>query len=182
MSVNIHTSGEVVPEPETAAKAKSGEHRPPPIPADALKADGKTNRARLEASANALRARLARTLESLDRRRHDALNVQVQAARHPIPLALAAAAGTAVVVGGTALTLYHARKPPQSELAELAQRLRAAVRALRGAKKPSHPDQPSIVKEVARGVVISVASYAISQIAQRALDKYFPPPKETPPK
>ena len=93
-----------------------------------------SNRQRLEASANALRSRLARTLESLDRRRHDALNIKVQAARHPVPIALIGA-GAAVVIGGTALTIYHAQKPPKSELNELAQRVKAAVRALKGSKR-----------------------------------------------
>lgn len=179
MSVNIHSSGDIA-DPE---KAKSGEHRPPPIPADALKKDGKTNRERLEASANALRSRLARTLESLDRRRHDALNIKVQASRHPVPLALAGA-GALAVAGGTALVIYHARNPPRSELQELAYRVRAVVHAWKNPKKVAHKDPPSLASEVTRGVVVSVASYAISQLAQRALAKYFPAlqDKDAPPK
>ena len=166
MSVHVHTNGDVA-----ASEAKSSDHQPPPIPADALK-DGKTNRQRLEASANALRSRLARTLESLDRRRHDALNIKVQAARHPLPIALLGA-GAAAVVGGTALTIYHVatRQPPQNEIV---QRLKAVIKAIQHPHRAAHSDAPSLTKEIVRGVVVSVASFAISQIAEKALVKFFP--------
>ena len=178
MSVNIHTAGDLA-EHESV---QTSEHRPPPLPADAVKNDATTRRQRLEASANALRARLARTLESLDRRRHDVLNVKVQAKRHPLPLALAGASAL-FVVGGTALTVYRSSKPKKSELGMLAERVRAAVRAWKNPLRPAKPKEPSVASEVARGVVISVASYAISQLAQRALGKFFPALiKEEPPK
>ena len=74
--------------------------------------------------------------------------------------------------------IYHARKPPKSELAELTQRVRSAVRAWKHPKRAAHPNERSIPSEVARGVVVSVATYAVSQLAQRFLTKYFPALKD----
>jgi hypothetical protein len=138
---------------------------------DAKSADSHDDRQQLEDNANALRTRLALTLESLDRRRHDALSLKVQARRHPLPLVLAGTGALVAIAGGTGLSIYRARHRTGGPLAE---RLRAVSRAWQHPNRVAHPDKRPLAYEIARGVLVALATFAISQLAKQGLVKLFP--------
>lgn len=137
------------------------------------------NRDRLEADADALLSRLARTLESLDRRRHDAFNPKVQIVRHPLISVLIGGSLVALAGGASLLGVYLIRHHRQRLPID---RLRALKRAWFNPERVAHPTHRPIAKELARGVVISVGTYLVSKLAEQALVKLFPKlePSEAP--
>jgi hypothetical protein len=151
--------------------------------------DNNLHRDRLEANANALRSRLARTLESLDRRRHDAFNVKVQAKRHPGFVAAVGGAMAAVAAGSgliTYLVIHHRRSRGLSD--RLSDRLHAVTRIWQHPDRVARQKPHSLPAEIARGVLVSLASFVVSQLAERALLKALPqlssdptPRRATPP-
>lgn len=150
-----------------------------------MSADNNLHRDRLEANANALRSRLARTLESLDRRRHDAFNVTIQAKRHPGFLAAVGGAMVAATAGSGLITYLVIRHRKSQRFTE---RLHAITRSWRHPERVARDKPRSLPAELARGVLISLASFVVSQIAERALMKLLPqlssdpaPRRTTPP-
>lgn len=126
----------------------------------------------LEANANALRSRLARTLESLDRRRHDLFNVKVQAARHPFLTVGLGALGLASAVGaaGAAYLLHrHSRQQLPAE------RLRALTRIWQHPKRVARFSKGTVAGDIARSVLVSAVSFGISELLQRAVRQLLPP-------
>jgi hypothetical protein len=67
----------------------------------------------LETKADVQRWRLARSLESLSRRWHDAWNLKLQIARHPVP-AILAGAGALLAVGGSIGVIAYCAQPRRS--------------------------------------------------------------------
>ena len=65
----------------------------------------KKDKAELTAEADEARTKLLRTVEALDRRRHDAFDVGLQVRRHAARLAVAGA----VLVGGVAAAMLFRR-------------------------------------------------------------------------
>lgn len=133
--------------------------------------DNNLHRDRLEANANALRSRLARTLESLDRRRHDAFNVKVQAQRHPGFLAAVGGSMAAVALGSGLITYFVIKHRNENRLSE---RLHAVTRIWRHPDRVARNKPHSLPAEIARGVLVSLASFVVSQLAERALLKALP--------
>jgi hypothetical protein len=132
----------------------------------------------LEANANALRSRLARTLESLDRRRHDLFNVKVQASRHPwLTFAVGATAlGALASTIGVSYLLHrhHKRQLPM-------ERLRALGRIWHHPKRVARFSKGTIAGDIARSVLVSAVSFGISELLQRALKQLLPPiPQQQP--
>ena len=133
--------------------------------------DTTTDQRRLEANANRLRSRLARTLESLDRRRHDAMNVRVQVGKHPVSLAVLGDKAIAAIDGKIGMSMYRSRNPWRRMLK---QRTDALVRAWKHPDRSGKPAKDPFVADIARSVAISLASFGLTQLAKYAMEKYFP--------
>lgn len=136
------------------------------------------NREDLEANANALRSRLARTLESLDRRRHDLFNVKVQATRHPFLTVAVGALGVASVLStfgvGYLLHRHHQKQLPM-------ERLRAFGRIWYHPKRVARFSKGTVAGDIARSVLVSAVSFGISELLQRAIKQLLPPVTEPQP-
>lgn len=129
------------------------------------------NREDLETHANALRSRLARTLESLDRRRHDLFNVKVQATRHPFLTVAVGAVGVASVLStvglGYLLHRHHQKQLP-------VERLRAFGRIWYHPKRVARFSKGTVAGDIARSVIVSAVSFGISELLQRAIKQLLP--------
>jgi len=128
-----------------------------------MDADGNDKRERLEAEADVLRSRLATTLEALDQRWHDAFDVKLQATRHPLPTALVGAGTFLVVAGGTGLAVYRSK---QRKRQLMSARLGAIARMWHHPERVARPQRGSFLKELARGVLVGLGSYAITELAK----------------
>jgi len=114
----------------------------------------------LQRTAARVRARVASTLESLDRRRHDLFNWKGQVREHAGALALAGAGAALLLLGGGAAAALrarqHRRHPYQA-------RARALVRLWR------HPElvgKRSISLEVGHRVVVGLVSAAVLEVGK----------------
>jgi len=129
------------------------------------------DRERLEANANALRARLANNLEVLDQRIHDSLDIKRQVVQHPVTGILITAGALLALVSGVGLVAYRVQQ----------KQLRHQERWLLGAPnahgwQPPQPAPPprGLAKELVARILVSVATYVLAQLAKRALKKYVP--------
>jgi len=125
---------------------------------------GDETRRRLENDAERLRHKLADTLEALDRRRHDFVDLRLQARRH-VPLI--AGVGSALVLamgGGIAFSIYRAKSRERRQRRE---RWRALQRMW------THPDQVaaradrSWFVEAGRRILIGAVTIVGSEMIKR---------------
>lgn len=163
-AVGLDAAPEFIPEPKLEEKnlpaAASSEDNPPP-------------REQLEADANFLRERLAKNLESLDHRRHEAFDVKAQIKKHPLPLVIAGASALVAIAGGSALAAYRIRAQRHDPWRKLTTGIAALSSAVRHPEKhEAHND--SISKEIVRGVVVTMGTFVATQLAKRALYKFAP--------
>ncbi|AKU94654.1 hypothetical protein AKJ09_01318 [Labilithrix luteola] len=121
-------------------------------------------RERLEQRANAIRARLLRTIDALDFRRHQVSEVGHYAKRVAAPVVLTFV-GLAVVSAGATFGVVGAvrRRRRRRWDRRLGNRLAPLARQLRGEKKPS------IAAEVLRKGALAAASVLVTQLAKRAM-------------
>lgn len=123
---------------------------------------------RLQARARALRLRLATTLESLNSRKQAAVEAAEELISHPAPLALAGAGAVALFGGGWLLARRVRRHKKQSRMAA---RLHAVGELWQHPERMSHPYKGPLVEEVGRGVVVSVSTYVLAQLAKYGIAK-----------
>lgn len=147
------------------------------------------NRSELERQAAVLRNQLGATLEELDRRRHEAFDLRIQARRHHLPLLLAitaGAAGAALLVGGTTWAVAHAVR--RRRAARLGNKLRLLGEILRHPERLRRPQRPlrllvadrlvHLGSSVLLGVVSSIASTALRLAFTRLRPPAAPAPQE----
>ena len=108
----------------------------------------------LEHRANLLRDRLVRTLDELDRRRHDFTSVKAQARRHPEVTVAAAAALLLVVGGGITIGLVRAR----SRKARMRQARMEALRRLWWQPERVARRQPGVLARIGRGLLVATGT------------------------
>jgi hypothetical protein len=124
------------------------------------------SRDELAREANQVRSKLLRTVEQLDRRRHDALDLPLQLKRHVRQLMalgallLVATAGAMAIVVHRVATLAERRRRDRWILAK--NMWRHPERAMRG-------ERGSFFGELARSVLLTMASAAVSVPARRAI-------------
>lgn len=133
-----------------------------PLPAD---------RDHLEAEANVARARLARTLEALDRRRHDLVDVRLQLHAHARGVAIAAALGVAGLSVAVAFAVRRARR-----LSESRPRARWALlrRMWRRPEQLARPPRAPFFTELARRVALGALTALATGLVRHALARSAP--------
>lgn len=122
------------------------------------------DRERLERRANAIRARLMRTIDALDLRRHQVSEIGHYAKRVAKPVVLAFV-GLAVVSAGATYGVVSALRKRRRRRWDrrLGRTLGPIARQLRVEKKPS------IAAEVLRKGALAAASVLATQVAKRAM-------------
>jgi hypothetical protein len=114
-----------------------------------------------------LRNELGGLVAELDRRRHEALDLRLQAKKHPV-LAAAVATVAALVVGGVIAFVVRARH----ERRRPAVRAREARRAL--SRLFDHPDRVAAEPSVANKIATAAGAALATAVAKRLLDRTVP--------
>lgn len=137
-----------------------------------IEIDPEVEKTRLESGANRLRRRLGRTLEALKQRRKHAFDLKYQLKHHPLPLIVAGTGALFGVGAGVAAAVHRAHKhQAENRLDRLAERMTAVARVFRQPELAAKPAKSSTGKGVLLGVVFSLTTYAVTQLAKRALNK-----------
>lgn len=132
----------------------------------------------LEQRASDARTRLADTLSALDRRGHEAVKsveMEVQVLRHAKPVALTAGVAVlAVGVGVVGLVRWSGHRDQKRAAARFGARLDAGLDALgRAWRHPErialHPPERSVLAQVGRSLLVSLASFAASSLIKYAV-------------
>lgn len=110
----------------------------------------------LEQRANLLRERLARTLDELERRRHDLTSVSAQARRHPEAMVAFGAAVLFTVGGGIALGVLRARTRPE----RLRRERIAAIRRLWRQPERLAQREPGVLARIGRSILVAAGTAA----------------------
>lgn len=129
---------------------------------------------RVSGEIDVLRRDLGSIVAELDRRRHEMLDVRLQARRHPV-VVVVAAGGAALLVGGlVALAIRQSR-----ERRRPTRRVREARRAL--ARLLDHPHrvaaEPSVAVKIATAAGVAAGSAIARQLATRMMARAAPPPR-----
>lgn len=128
------------------------------------------NREQLEQDANLLRERIARNLESLDQRRHEAFDVKEQVKKHPLPGLILGISTLLAVTSSAAAIAYRVR---HRRFRRVLQGVEALSRAWHHPDRVAKSGEP-LSHEIARGVAVSVASFVAAQLVKQALAKFVP--------
>jgi hypothetical protein len=123
-------------------------------------------RENLEREAERVRARLMSTLDVLDRRRHDALDVRAQVQRHVVPVA-AVGAGLVLLVGGAiGLSSYRAIDRRRHKSRE---RVRAFWRIWKNPERTGSYEPRSVLSAALRKALVAAASMVAVELTKRAV-------------
>ena len=119
---------------------------------------------KIEREIEHLRTRLDRSLAELDRRRHELVDLKLQARRHPRVIV-----GAGVVVlgllGGVAFAIWHAKK--RNELPQRARRIQIAFgRAMEHPHKVARGDAPAWEK-----ILAAVGTTVAVSLTKKLLDR-----------
>jgi hypothetical protein len=129
-----------------------------------VKTDGSRNE--LELRADLMRARLIGTIDALDRRRRDFLDVKLQLRRHAGDV-LIAFGGLLFGAGSTAAVILYRHRRHEERLRR--ERMQALTRLWR------HPDRiavrPSALGSAVRMVLVALVTMATTTIASRRLEQ-----------
>ena len=124
------------------------------------------SRENLEREAERVRARLMSTLDVLDRRRHDALDLKAQVERHLIPVASVAAGLVLLAGGAVALSIYRAVDRRRHKSRE---RVRAFWRIWKNPERTASYEPRSVLAEAVRKALVAAASMVAVELAKRAV-------------
>jgi hypothetical protein len=127
--------------------------------------DGKS-RDELAREANEVRSKLLRTVEQLDRRRHDVFDVRLQLQRHLRQLAVFGGVLVLATAGTVALVVHRLTSASQRRRRN---RWRLAKRLWRHPERTIRAERRSFFEEVARSILLAVASTAVTLPARRAV-------------
>jgi hypothetical protein len=120
----------------------------------------------LAREANQVRTKLLRTVEQLDQRRHDALDLRRQVQQHVRQLTLAAGVVILAVAGGVAVVVHRVATAAERRRRN---RWRFARRVWRHPERAMRAERRSFLGEVARSVLLAVVSTAMAAPARRAV-------------
>jgi hypothetical protein len=123
---------------------------------------------RVEGEIDMLRNELGGLVAELDRRRHEVLDLRLQARKHPV-LVAAVATVAALVVGGAIAFAVHARR----ERRRPAVRAREARRAL--FRLFDHPDRVAAEPSIANKIATAAGAALATALTKRLLDRAVPP-------
>lgn len=147
---------------------------PPDLPKD-VRADDTDDVEALTAEANAARAKLLRTVEEIDHRAHDAVNVRLQLRRHwKEALGVAVVAGV-LVVGGVALAVYRLATRRERRRR---QRFLMFRRVWQHPERAGRGDATTFWGKLARSIALSILTTAFGVPLRRGLVRILPEPRE----
>lgn len=121
----------------------------------------------LSAEANLVRSKLMKTVEALDRRRHDALDVGLLVRRHAAPLGVAAAVVVATLAGSVLLLAHRIATSKQRRRRE---RWRMLGRVWRHPERAARTS-PSFFASLGRSIALGVLSFVVMFPAKRVTAK-----------
>ncbi len=119
----------------------------------------------------ALRGELGALVAELDRRRHEMFDLGLQARRHPVAFAVAAAAVALVAGGLLAVAVRSARRRRSPAV-----RAREARRAL--ARLMDHPHRVAAEPSIGRKIGLAVGTVVATAIAKRLIQRTVRPPAQ----
>ena len=122
----------------------------------------------LRQTASRARDRLARTLDALDRRRHDIFNIKGQLHKHAVPLVLVSAGTALVLAGSGAVALYRTHHRRERLLSE---RVQALVRFWRYPERVARQGERSIPAEIGRRVLMGLSTTVLLEFGRQVIKK-----------
>ncbi|BDG04705.1 hypothetical protein [Anaeromyxobacter oryzae] len=128
---------------------------------------------RVSGEIESIRGELGALVAELDRRRHEAFDLGLQARRHPVVVAVAASAA-ALVLGGLIALAVRSRR----ERRRPSTRIRETRRAL--ARLVEHPDRVAAEPSIPNKIVTAVAVAAGTAFAKRMIDRAVKSPPRVP--
>jgi hypothetical protein len=123
---------------------------------------------RVSGEIESLRGELGGLVAELDRRRHEAFDLGLQARRHPV-LAAAVAAVAALAVGGLLALAVRTRREHRRPAVRARETRRALSRLL------EHPDRVAAEPSIGNKVATAVATLVATTVARRVLDRKLAP-------
>ncbi len=133
-----------------------------------MSAAGEETVGKVSGEIESLRGELGALVAELDRRRHEAFDLGLQARRHPIAVAVAAAP-LALAVGGLLALLVAGRRRRQRP----AERIKETRRAL--ARIMDQPHRVARDPSIPRKVAAAAATAAAAALAKRLVQRQVPP-------
>ena len=133
-----------------------------------MSAAGEETVGKVSGEIESLRGELGALVAELDRRRHEAFDLGLQARRHPVAVAVVAAT-LALAVGGLVALVVAGQRRRQRPTERLKETRRALARIL---------DQPHRVgrdPSIPRKVVAAAATAAAAALAKRLIQRQVPP-------
>jgi hypothetical protein len=115
-----------------------------------------------------LRSEIGNLVGELDRRRHELFDLRLQAKRHPVGLAIAAA-GAALIVGGLIALAVRSRREARSP----SRRARDVSRAI--SRLVDHPDRVAAEESVRNKILAAAGIAAGTAVARRLVDRFIAP-------
>jgi hypothetical protein len=129
------------------------------------------DRDHLEAEANVARARLARTLEALDHRRHEFTDLRLQVRRHARTLLLAGGVFALTAFGLALVSVLRARAKARARPRERIQLFKTFWRRPERVELALKNEQRSFPAELGRRVLLGTLTWAALQLAKRGMPK-----------
>ncbi len=121
---------------------------------------------RVSGEIETLRGDLGALVAELDRRRHEAFDLGLQARRHPMAVAVAASAA-ALVLGGLIALAVRSRREQRRPTTRIRETRRALARLI------DHPDrvaaEPSIQNKVLTAIAVAAGTAFARRMIQRAV-------------
>jgi hypothetical protein len=136
--------------------------------ADRVSATGEETVGRVSGEIDSLRGELGALVGELDRRRHEAFDLGLQARRHPVVAAIAAAT-LALAIGGLIALAVGTRRRRRRPSVRARETRRALARLL------DHPDRVAAEPTVAHKAVAAAAAAAAATLARRLIQRQVAP-------
>lgn len=124
-------------------------------------------RERLERQANLARARLVTTIDALDRRAHEAVDVKLQLRRHRTALFVMAGVVLAPLVGAIAFSVYRSATNDRRRRKE---RVRALERSWRHPERVARYKNSPLAMEIGRKLLVGTITVVAMSIVKRVVD------------
>jgi hypothetical protein len=135
--------------------------------------DGTADVGRVSGEIDTLRGELGTLVAELDRRRHEAFDLSLQARRHPM-VVIAAASTVALLVGGMIALVVGHRRERQRPSTRVRETRRAMARLL------DHPDRVAAEPSLGGKVLAAIGTTAGTVVVKRLLGRYLAAPRARP--
>ena len=139
-----------------------------------LEVDRQPEREELERKAERARARLLSTIDALEQRGHDALDVKHQVEAHIVPVASFGIVVLSFAGGAIALSVYRASDARRHRGRE---RVRALARLWRHPERALRVAPRSILAEIGRKVVLAALSVVAVTLTKRVMREIVAAPQ-----